>query len=342
MAAVILRSVARPGLAARVLAGRQPLLAACRRLSGGINEEFLETRPGVRAKIVQGARIADSVKAEVASEVQAMVEAGKRPPNLVVVIVGDDPASIKYVANKTKAAKKCGVDSDTIVKPASISQDDLLALVDQLNRDDTVDGILLQLPLPPHISKSTICEAVRPDKDVDAFHTTNIGKYCVGLPTFIPATPLGVLEIIKRCNIPTFGKNVCIVNRTEHIGFPLATILQRDGTGDATTLLCHVHTPPDQLRVMTQLADIIIVGTGNPGLIQADMVKEGAAVIDFGLKLVGGKQKGDVDFDGVSQVASILTPTPGGVGPLTVAMVIRNTLYAAQKEYKFDFKSIRE
>jgi methylenetetrahydrofolate dehydrogenase(NAD+)/5,10-methenyltetrahydrofolate cyclohydrolase len=288
-------------------------------------------------------KIAAAVKAEVAEEVSGLVSRGNRPPSLTAVIVGDDKASQIYVGNKMKAAEKCGLRANIIQRDSQLSQEELLEMLDELGRDGEVDGILVQLPLPHHIHEKTICNAVPPEKDVDAFHIDNVGRFCSGEPRFIPATPLGVLEILKRLQVPTFGKNVCIANRSKNIGFTLATILHSDGTGDATTLICHRYTPPEQLPVMTRLADIIIVATGIPGLIQADMVKEGATVIDIGItRLDNNKIVGDVAFDEVCQVAGMVTPVPGGVGPLTVAMVIKNTLKAATKDFTFDFTSIHD
>ncbi|CAI8044405.1 Bifunctional methylenetetrahydrofolate dehydrogenase/cyclohydrolase, mitochondrial [Geodia barretti] len=306
-------------------------------------EQFLYTRPGLKSKIIDGKRIAEAVKAEVADEVSGLVSGGKRPPHLTAVIVGDDKASQIYVGNKMKAAEKCGLRATILKRDSSLEQNELLDILHQLGRDELVDGILVQLPLPPHIHEKTICNAVPPNKDVDAFHIDNIGHFCSGDPRFVPATPLGVLEIIKRLRVPTFGKNVCIANRSKNIGFTLATLLHSDGTGDATTLICHRYTPPEQLPVMTRLADIIIVATGIPGLIQADMVKDGATVIDIGItRLANNKIVGDVAFDEVCQVAGMVTPVPGGVGPLTVAMVIKNTLKAATQDFTFDFTSIHD
>ncbi|KAL5479363.1 hypothetical protein EMCRGX_G022877 [Ephydatia muelleri] len=271
-----------------------------------------------------------------------MTALGRRAPNLTVVLVGDDPASHTYVKKKQNTAKRCRMSEQTIRKPSFISQEELLQLIDSLNCDPTVDGLLVQLPLPNHINESAICNAISPEKDVDGFNQINIGKYSSGYDIgFIPATPLGILEILKRCHINTFGQNVCIVGRSKHIGFPLATLLHSDKKyselcGDATVTVCHRYTPADQLVVMTRHADIVISATGVTGLIKGDMIKPGAAIIDVGLTKVllpCGKSKlmGDVDFDSACQVASLMTPVPGGVGPMTVAMLMKNTLEAAQR-----------
>ena len=307
--------------------------------------DCLLSKPGMRARLVDGNAMADSVCTEVCSEITKMTSSGRRAPNLTVVLVGDDPASHTYVTKKQNTAKRCRMNAQTIRKPSSISQDELMQLINDLNSDPTVDGLLVQLPLPNHINESTICNAVSPEKDVDGFNQINIGKYSSGHSVgFIPATPLGILEILKRCHIATFGQNVCVVGRSKHIGFPLATLLHSDRKyselcGDATVTMCHRYTPSDQLVVMTRHADIVISATGVTGLIKGDMIKPGAVVIDVGLtkvQLPCGKSKlmGDVDFDSVSQVASLLTPVPGGVGPMTVAMLMKNTLEAAQRRFR--------
>lgn len=306
--------------------------------------ENVLSKPGTRARIVNGNVLACQVCDEVTSEIRDMMAAGRRVPNLTVVLVGDDHASHTYVKNKQNAAKRCLMSAQTIRKPSSITQEELLNLIERLNNDPMVDGLLVQLPLPNHINESVICNAISPEKDVDGFNLINIGKYSAGFSNgFIPATPLGILEILKRCHIKTFGQNVCIVGRSKHIGFPLASLLHSDKKyselcGDATVTVCHRYTPAHQLVTMTRQADIVISATGVTGLIKGNMIKLGAAVIDVGLTKVtlpSGKSKlmGDVDFESVSHVADILTPVPGGVGPMTVAMLMKNTLKAAKRKY---------
>lgn len=309
--------------------------------------DFVVRKPGVNANLVDGKRLAKKIHGEVASQIHEMVSRGKRPPNLTVVLVGNDPPSQTYVRSKHRAATEVGMNGNIICKPDTISENELLELVHELNRDDQVDGLLVQLPLPDHISEGLVCQSVDPHKDVDGFHMFNIGRYVMGQPAFIPATPLGVLEILKRCQVQTFGKTACVVGRSRNIGFTLSTLLPSDGSGtgdirrgaDATTIVCHRYTPPDILKSMTLISDIIITATGVPGLIKGDMVKEGTVVIDVGITRIKGEDGkprlvGDVQFDEVSKHASLITPVPGGVGPMTVAMVLRNTLDAAMGVYR--------
>ncbi|XP_003383119.1 PREDICTED: bifunctional methylenetetrahydrofolate dehydrogenase/cyclohydrolase, mitochondrial-like [Amphimedon queenslandica] len=309
--------------------------------------DFVVNKPGIKANLIDGNLLAKRIQRELYDEVCGITAKSQRPPNLTVVLVGDDPASKTYVKRKSKTAIKVGMRGDVLHKPATIGQDELLELIESLNKDDNIDGVLVQLPLPPHIDETLICQSISPFKDVDGFHLLNIGRYVMGRPAFIPATPLGVLEILKRCKVDTFGKTACIVGRSKHIGFTLSTLLHSDGYGtnnpligaDATTIICHRYTPPDELKRMTLLSDIVITGTGVPGLIRGDMIKEGATVIDIGLikmKDANGETLivGDVEFPQVSKVASLITPVPGGVGPMTVAMVLKNTIHAANGIYK--------
>lgn len=235
-----------------------------------------------------------------------------------------------------------GINSETIVKPASISEEELLNLINKLNNDDNVDGLLVQLPLPEHIDERKVCNAVSPDKDVDGFHVINVGRMCLDQDSMLPATPWGVWEIIKRTGIPTLGKNVVVAGRSKNVGMPIAMLLHTDGAherpgGDATVTISHRYTPKEQLKKHTILADIVVSAAGIPNLITADMIKEGAAVIDVGINRVQDpvtakpKLVGDVDFEGVKKKASYITPVPGGVGPMTVAMLMKNTIIAAKK-----------
>ncbi|XP_041089354.1 bifunctional methylenetetrahydrofolate dehydrogenase/cyclohydrolase, mitochondrial-like [Polyodon spathula] len=290
----------------------------------------------------RGSKLARQIRQEAKSDVEQWVSEGNRRPHLSVVLVGDNPGSHSYVLNKTKAAADVGISSETILKPADISEKQLLELIDKLNNDSNVDGLLVQLPLPEHIDERKVCNAVVPGKDVDGFHVVNVGKMCLDQRTMLPATPSGVWEIIKRTGIPTLGKNVVVAGRSKNVGMPIAMLLHTDGRherpgGDATVTISHRYTPKDQLRQHTQIADIVVAAAGIPNLITADMIKEGAAVIDVGINRVQdpvtGKPKlvGDVDFEGVKRKASFITPVPGGVGPMTVAMLMKNTIIAAKK-----------
>uniref|UniRef100_A0A8C6UYQ9 Methylenetetrahydrofolate dehydrogenase (NADP+ dependent) 2 like n=1 Tax=Neogobius melanostomus TaxID=47308 RepID=A0A8C6UYQ9_9GOBI len=286
------------------------------------------------AVVISGRELARQIHREIQRDVEEMVTQGNMRPHLAVVIVGDDPASHTYVRNKTRAANILGISSDTVVRPSSVSQEELLELIDKMNRDWRVSGLLVQLPLPGHINERAVCNAIAPEKDVDGFHIVNIGKLCLDQRSMIPATPAAVWEIIKRAGIETVGKNVLVAGRSKNVGMPIAMLLHTDRYherpgGDATVTITHRCTPREQLKELTNLADIIIAAAGVPGLITADMVKEGAAVIDVGINRIHnpntGKLRliGDVDFEGVKQKAGFITPVPGGVGPMTVAMLMK-------------------
>ncbi|MBN3283350.1 MTDC protein, partial [Polyodon spathula] len=303
---------------------------------------FFSSIPRLEAVVISGRKLARQIRQEAKSDVEQWVSEGNRRPHLSVVLVGDNPGSHSYVLNKTKAAADVGISSETILKPADISEKQLLELIDKLNNDSNVDGLLVQLPLPEHIDERKVCNAVVPGKDVDGFHVVNVGKMCLDQRAMLPATPSGVWEIIKRTGIPTLGKNVVVAGRSKNVGMPIAMLLHTDGRherpgGDATVTISHRYTPKDQLRQHTQIADIVVAAAGIPNLITADMIKEGAAVIDVGINRVQdpitGKPKlvGDVDFEGVKRKASFITPVPGGVGPMTVAMLMKNTIIAAKK-----------
>lgn len=292
------------------------------------------------AKLIDGKAIAAQIRAELRVQVQNYVVKGNRAPQLTAILVGEDPASKTYVANKMKAAEEIGIDSVTRRLPADTKEQELLVLINQLNKDNTVDGILVQLPLPSHMNERVVCNAVSCDKDVDGFNEINVGRMCLDMKSIIPCTPLGVQELIKRSDIETFGKNAVVVGRSKNVGMPIAMLLSSDGKNetsamDATVTICHRYTPKSELEKYCKLADIIVTATGVPGLITADMVKEGACVIDVGITRItdgNGKSKlvGDVDFDEVKKVAGHITPVPGGVGPMTVAMLMKNTILAAK------------
>ncbi|NXN63423.1 MTDC protein, partial [Himantopus himantopus] len=297
------------------------------------------------AVVISGRKLARQIRQEARHEVEQWVAAGNKRPHLSVVLVGENPASHSYVLNKTKAAADVGISSETILRPASITEEELLDLIGKLNNDANVDGLLVQLPLPEHIDERKICNAVTPDKDVDGFHVINVGRMCLDQYSMLPATPWGVWEIIKRTGIPTLGKNVVVAGRSKNVGMPIAMLLHTDGRherpgGDATVTISHRYTPKEQLKQHTIRADIVVAAAGIPNLITADMIKEGAAVIDVGITRVQdpvtakSRLVGDVDFEGVKKKASYITPVPGGVGPMTVAMLMKNTIIAAKKLLK--------
>ncbi|KAF2894118.1 hypothetical protein ILUMI_12056 [Ignelater luminosus] len=299
---------------------------------------------GQSALLIDGKKIAEDIQNKLRDDIKTWSELHKRKPTLVAVLVGEDPASCKYIEKKMQAAEYVGIDSRTEKLHESVTEDELITKVVELNKDESVDGILVQLPVPQHISERNVCNAVDPTKDVDGFHIMNVGKLSLNMMTFVPCTVLAVIELLARTGIETFGKNVVICGRSKNIGLPLSMLLHSDARyelpgHEATVTLCHRHTPPEQLKVFTKTADIIISATGVVGLIKADMVKEGACVIDVGInriKTQEGKVKlvGDVDFSAVREVAGHITPVPGGVGPVTVAMLMKNTFQAAMDRLK--------
>lgn len=289
----------------------------------------------VAAKIIDGKQIAADIRSEVKAGVEARIAAGKRPPVLRVVLVGDDAASQSYVRGKKKASEEVGMDAETLLHPADMSEADLLALVHHLNDDRGVDGILVQLPLPAHIDENKVILAIDPDKDVDGFHPVSVGRLVLGQPGFEPCTPAGIVELLKRSGVETSGAHAVIVGRSNIVGKPMANLLLRRGL-DCTVTVCHSRTR--DLPAITRQADILIAAIGRAHFITAEMVKDGAAVIDVGINRVddpgqerGYRLVGDVDFDGVSDKAGWITPVPGGVGPMTIAMLLQNTLTASNR-----------
>ena len=289
------------------------------------------------AHIIDGRRIAADIRKEVARDVAALKAKGVLP-GLAAVVVGDDPASQTYVANKERACREVGIYTEVHRIDSSVSQDGLLDMVQSLNNASRVHGILVQLPLPPHIQEHAIIESVRPDKDADGFHPLNIGHLAIGDSQFVPATPYGVMEMLARENINLGGKHAVVIGRSNIVGKPIATAwMQGDPAHYPRVTVCH-RTDPN-LAEVTRQADILVVAVGIPAVITADMVKPGAVVIDVGINHVpddserrGHKIVGDVDFDSVKEVASAITPVPGGVGPMTVAMLLRNTVSAARAQ----------
>lgn len=294
-----------------------------------------------QAVIIDGKKIASEIQTELKAVVNAWTNAGKKRPKLVAILVGDHPSSKAYVGRKMKAAKGIGIESYTIHLGENISQSDLINEINNLNGDKSVDGILVQLPLPKGISEKEVCQAITPKKDVDGFHLENLGNLTLDNNSIIPATALAVKELIVRSNIETFGKNAVVVGRSKHVGLPIALLLHADQNGetgalDMTTTICHRHTPHTELEKFTKLADLIVVAAGVPGLITKEMVKSGACIIDVGITRVKTADEkyrlvGDVDYENVKQVAGHITPVPGGVGPMTVAMLMKNTVSATMK-----------
>ena len=287
------------------------------------------------ARLLDGKSLAADLRAEIAADVAAMKAATGRVPGLAVVLVGDDPASRSYVTAKGKACAAAGIYSREIALPASAGREEILAVVRTLNADDAIDGILVQLPLPDASIEREIIEALDPDKDVDGFHPTNVGRMVQGLPSFAPCTPLGVLEMLRRAGASLSGAAVVVIGRSQLVGRPLSILLSQKGV-DATVTLCHTRTK--DLARFTRAADIVVVAAGRPRTLTADMIRPGAVVIDVGenrvpdaAKAAGHRLVGDVDFDAVAAKAAAITPVPGGVGPMTIAMLLRNTVEAARR-----------
>ncbi|MCB0597482.1 MAG: bifunctional 5,10-methylenetetrahydrofolate dehydrogenase/5,10-methenyltetrahydrofolate cyclohydrolase [Lewinellaceae bacterium] len=288
--------------------------------------------------ILDGRQLAKTIRAELAEEVKAIVAGGGRPPHLAAVLVGEDPASQVYVRNKVRSCEKAGFRSTLVRKPADTGEADLLAVVDQLNRDDEVDGFIVQLPLPGHINEEKVTLAIRPEKDVDGFHPVNFGRMAQGLPCYLPATPAGILEMMRRYEIPTEGKEVVVIGRSNIVGTPISILLSRKAyPGNATVTICHSRTKG--LENHLRRADIVVAAIGIPEFVKGGMVKEGVVIIDVGINRVeapgtekGYRLCGDVDFESVSPRASLITPVPGGVGQLTVVSLLMNTLKAAKGE----------
>jgi len=283
----------------------------------------------VTARIIDGKAIAEKVQAEVAAQVAELRERSGIVPHLVAILVGDDPASASYVRGKKRASEQAGIKSTVHTLPATTTQQELLSLVAQCNTDPSIHGILVQLPLPKQIRPQHVLDAVSPLKDVDAFHPENVGRIVQGRPRFLPCTPHGIVRLLSESNTNAAGAEVVVLGRSEIVGKPMALMLMQKGPGaDATVTVCHSRTR--NLPDVTRRADILIAAIGSPKFVTADMVKTGAVVIDVGINRVGDKLVGDVDFEAVRQVASAITPVPGGVGKMTVAMLLANTLKAAK------------
>ena len=284
--------------------------------------------------ILDGKKTSNDLKNEIAEEVKAMKERGEKVPHLAAVLVGSDGASLTYVGSKVRACERIGFESTLIQLPEETTEEELLDHINKLNNNPEIDGYIVQLPLPKHIDEQKVLLAVDPDKDVDGFHPTNFGKMAQDMPVFIPATPFGIMELLKRYNVETSGKHTVVIGRSHIVGRPMSILMSQKGTpGDSTVTLTHSRTK--NLEELTKQADIIITALGVPEFLKADMVKENVTVIDVGITRVPDESKergyriaGDVDFAEVSKKADFITPVPGGVGPMTIAMLLKNTLLA--------------
>lgn len=284
--------------------------------------------------IIDGKKIASEIRHEIADEVKKLKDAGRRVPHLAAILVGNNSSSETYVANKVKDCAEVGFRSTLVRFPDDITEQLLLARIGELNRDDDVDSFIVQLPLPKQISSDKVIEAILPSKDADGFHPVNLGKMIIGLPGYLPATPYGIVELIRRYHIETSGKYCVVIGRSNIVGRPVSVLLSQKGM-DATVSV--VHSRSKDIARITSQADIIIAAIGSPGFVKADMVKEGAVVIDVGTTRIiapgskcGWRLAGDVDFENVAPKCSYITPVPGGVGPMTRVSLLRNTLLAAK------------
>ena len=289
-------------------------------------------------ELIDGKATAAKIKEEIAAEVEQIVANGGKRPHLAAILVGHDGGSETYVKNKVLACEKCGFKSTLLRFEDNITEEQLLAEVDKLNKDADVDGFIVQLPLPKHISEQKVIEAIDYRKDVDGFHPINVGRMAIGLPCYISATPKGILELLRRYNVPTSGKKCVILGRSNIVGKPMAQLMMQKQYGDSTVTVCHSRS--ENLKKECLEADIIIAAIGRPDFVTADMVKEGATVIDVGTTRVpdatkknGFRLNGDVKFDEVAPKCSFITPVPGGVGPMTICMLMMNTLSAGKKEF---------
>lgn len=286
------------------------------------------------AIIIDGKQVAADIRAEVAQKVVELKKNGKNPC-LAVILVGENPASVSYVTGKQKALAEVGMQDRSVHLPENTSEEDLLKLIEQLNNDDTVHGILVQLPLPKHINEDKVIMAISPEKDVDGFHPVNVGNMMIGRPGFLPCTPHGIIVLLQRMGIETSGKHAVVIGRSNIVGKPVSVLLAQKSV-NCTVTLCHTGTK--NISEITKQADIVVVASGHPHTLTGDMIKEGAVVIDVGVNRIPDSSKksgfrlvGDCDFDDLKEKASFITPVPGGVGPMTIAMLMVNTLESAEK-----------
>lgn len=288
--------------------------------------------------ILDGKKISNDIKEEIAIEVAQLIASGAKKPHLAAILVGNDGASETYINAKVKACEKVGFESTLIRLENTILEDELLAEVEKINQNTNIDGLIVQLPLPNHIDEMKVTQAILPKKDVDGFHPANVGRMALNLPTFLPATPAGIIELLKRYKVETSGKNCVVIGRSHIVGSPISILMARNGyPGNSTVTLTHSRTK--NLKDVCLMADILIVALGKSEFITADMVKEGACVVDVGITRVksdktksGWKLKGDVDYNDVADKCNYITPVPGGVGPMTIAMLLKNTLISAKGE----------
>jgi methylenetetrahydrofolate dehydrogenase (NADP+)/methenyltetrahydrofolate cyclohydrolase len=289
-------------------------------------------------KIIDGKLTAQTIKEEIKKEVAGMIDNDVAAPHLAAILVGDDPASQTYVASKEKAAQLVGITSSVYKFESNITEDEILQTIDHLNNDPEIDGFIVQLPLPAHINVDKVLNSIKPAKDVDGFHPVNVGRMALGLPAFISATPAGILELLQRYKIDTVGKHCVVLGRSNIVGSPMSILMAKKAyPGNSTVTICHSRT--ENIEAYIKSADILICAIGQPQFVKGNMVKERAVVIDVGIhRLPADTEKGyrivgDVDFEEVSKKASYITPVPGGVGPMTIAMLLKNTLLAAKKEF---------
>jgi len=282
--------------------------------------------------LLDGKKTANDIKEEIAVEVATLVNAGGKKPHLAAILIGSDGASETYVNAKVKACEKVGFDSTLVRFDSDVTEEELLAEIEKINRNMAIDGLIVQLPLPKHIDEMKVTEAILPEKDVDGFHPENIGRMVLNLPTYLPATPAGILELLARYEIETLGKHCVVIGRSHIVGSPMSILMARNNNpGNCTVTLTHSRTK--KLKEITKTADILIVALGKAEFVTADMVKDGVCIIDVGITRVksdktksGWKLLGDVDFEGVKNKCNFITPVPGGVGPMTIAMLLKNTL----------------
>ncbi|MBL6646486.1 MAG: bifunctional methylenetetrahydrofolate dehydrogenase/methenyltetrahydrofolate cyclohydrolase FolD [Flavobacteriaceae bacterium] len=290
-------------------------------------------------KILDGKQTSNDIKDELAEKVLQLKQAGKRPPHLAAVLVGNDGASLTYVGSKVRSCEKIGFDSTLIRLEETISEDELLDQIDKLNNDETLDGFIVQLPLPKHIDEEKVLMAVDPEKDVDGFHPANFGKMALDMEAFIPATPFGIMELLRRYKLDISGKHAVVIGRSHIVGRPMSILLSQKGNpGNATVTLTHSRT--QNLAKITRSADVVVSALGVPNFLKADMVKDGAIIIDVGITRVPDENHpkgyvitGDVDYEAVKEKSSYITPVPGGVGPMTIAMLLQNTYLAYSRKH---------
>lgn len=289
-------------------------------------------------ELIDGKKVATDIKAEIRKEVDDIVGNGGKRPHLAAILVGHDGGSETYVASKVKACEECGFKSTLIRMESDVTEEEVLDKIKEFNNDPDIDGFIVQLPLPKHIDEQRVIETIDPRKDVDGFHPVNVGRMSIGLPSFVSATPAGIMELLKRYNVDTRGRRCAVLGRSNIVGKPMATLMMQKSTpGNSTVTVCHSATP--DIKEITREADIIIAALGKPGFVTADMVKAGAVIIDVGTTRVpdatrksGFRLSGDVDFENVAPLCSMITPVPGGVGPMTICSLMKNTLLAAKGE----------